>query len=180
MAEYAVKPYVLKENEKVTAVMAYTQAGLYWGEVVTKTQIRVSTWLRTNVAPDYLTLYNAHFLLTVGNSLLKPVTYRELHVSTSQVLAYHLVPPGKDPADYDANEPNRKFEPVTALVGTFRIDGSIRMATISSLAQYLDVTREEYTPLYNCEISQLNNPALGCVSVPYALVRQEMAVFTAC
>ncbi len=54
-------------DEKVSQVMAYTDSFLYWGEVITKTVIRVSTWLRTNTAPDYVSLYNGVALVPDGS-----------------------------------------------------------------------------------------------------------------
>ena len=52
--------YTLGEYDKVAQVMVYTASSMYWGEVVVKSAVRVSTWLRTNTAPDWICLYNAH------------------------------------------------------------------------------------------------------------------------
>lgn len=171
-------PYKLAQDDKAASVMVYTSTALYWGEVVVKEMIRVSTWLRTNSAPDRLCLYNAKAMPTNTTAPVKPVQFTELHIAASQVLAYHLMPPAKDPPDFDATEPNRKMEPVSLLVGSFRIDGLLRISTQSSIAKYLEVARESFTPVYEAQISNMNMQGMKPISIPFLLVRQETAVFT--
>ena len=64
----AVNPplYTLASDEKVAPIMLYTHTALVWGEAILKKQIRASTWLRTNAAPDSITLYNARVLITTA------------------------------------------------------------------------------------------------------------------
>jgi hypothetical protein len=92
-------PYPVAEDEKVSKVMVYTSSLLCWGEVVTKDMIRVSTWLRTNAAPDYLTLLQARVLQVHQPSAQKPVLHKELHIPANQILSMHLIPPPQDPTD---------------------------------------------------------------------------------
>lgn len=87
------------------------------------------------------------------------------------------MPPAKDPLDYDATEPNRKMEPVNALVSTFLVKGSLRLSTSSSLHKFLEITRENFTALYDAEVTNLLIPSFGPLTVPYILVRQESTVF---
>lgn len=169
--------YTLGEYDKIAQVMVYTASSMYWGEVVVKSAVRVSTWLRTNTAPDWICLYNARGLLTVGSSP-KPNNYSELHVATSQVMCFHLLPPAKDPLDFDPTEPNRHMEPVTTLVGGYMIKGHIRISDSANLAKFLEVTRENFTALYDCEVHNLSIPSMGAIAVPYLIIRQESAVFT--
>lgn len=169
--------YSLAGDEKAAQVMAYTSAGLFWGEVVVKAQIRVSTWLRTNLAPDTLCFYNARAILVAANTTPNPLAFRELHLPTNEVLAFHLLPPAKDPLDYDPSEPNRQMVAITALFGLFRLDGLMRMSTRSSLAKYLDVTRENFTALYEAQISCPVMPDLKVLQTPYVLVRQVSSSF---
>jgi hypothetical protein len=170
-------PYTLQMDDKVAHVMVYTWNSIYWGEVVVKELIRVSTWLRTNTAPDRITLYNVKVMNTISSSSSRPVQFTELHISTSQVLGFHLIPPAKDPLDYDSTEPNRRMQPVTLLFSTFRVDGNIRLATRTTLAKYLEVAVENYSAIYDAQVSNLLNPGFGVISVPFLLVRQESAVF---
>ncbi|NLG99210.1 MAG: hypothetical protein GX491_17785 [Chloroflexi bacterium] len=173
-------PYTLEPDDKVAKVMAYTASTVLMGEVVVKELIRVSTWLRTNSAPDWIALYNARVMQTCLSSPPRPEQFKELNVAVSQILGFHLVPPAHDPPDYDPTEPNRRMLPVTVLLGTFRIQGHIRVAAQTSLRKYVDVTQETYTSIYDAKISNIAVPALGVMSVPFLLVRQENVSFALC
>lgn len=167
----------LAHDEKVTPVAVYTLTGLAVGKLITKEQVRVSTWLRTDMAPAYLSLHEARFLSMSGGEKGQSLAFPELNLPTSQTLAFHLLPPASDPLDYDPNEPHRKMEPVSILLGFFRFDGLMRMSTHSTLGQYLEVTKETFTPFYEVEITNLAIPSLKAVRVSYALVRQDASLF---
>ena len=171
--------YTLAEDEKAAQVMIYTMNFLFWGEVVVKSIIRVSTWLRTNTVPDWIPLYNAGSIVTTSGTAPRTNSYSELFVAVPQINAFHLSPPAADPLDFDPTEPNRRMEPVNAIIGTFQMKGHLRIAASSSLRRYLEVTRETYTPIYDVEITNLVLPAFGPVKVPFMLIRQGAAVFSA-
>jgi hypothetical protein len=171
------KPNNLAPDEKITPVAVYSLTGLAIGNLVTKEQIRVSTWLRTSVAPDYLFLQQARFLALAGTGVSQSQAFSELHIPTPQVIAFHMLPPEADPLDYDPNEPHRKMEPVSVLLGFFRFDASLRMSTYSVLRKFLEVTQETFIPAYDVEISNLAMPSLDVVRVSYALIRQDTALF---
>lgn len=80
-------------DEKVIPLMVYIPGKLIWGEAIIKEAIRVSTWLRTNVAPEVLALYNAKLLIPSAGAKLKPISHPELSVFVNQIIAYHLIPP---------------------------------------------------------------------------------------
>jgi len=170
-------PYNLAPDEKSAPVMAYTETSMVWGDVIVKEVIRVSTWLRTSMIPDHLHLLNARSLLITGGNPARAAFFKELHLPTAQIIAFHLIPPAKDPPDYDPNEPNRKLEPVTLLVGPFRLDGNLRLAGKANLAKYIDISHELYTSLYDVEISYPGLPSLGTVRVPFMLARMAGAIF---
>jgi len=174
----ALKPYRVGEGERVTSFMCYTRQALIWGEVVIKSAVRVSTWFRTNVAPDVVCVYNAKVLSIAYNAPPKPLLLSEVHVTNPEILAYHLIPPETDPLDYDPSEPNRIMDPVTTIIGPYRIDAKMRMSTRSTLKKYLDITRETFTPLYEAEITNLLMPTLGVMKVPMLLVRQANSFFS--
>jgi hypothetical protein len=160
--------------------MIYTPSSLFWGSIVVKQMIRISTWLRTNTVPDRICLLNAKALVTTsGTNARPPASFSELHVSVTQIQAFHLVPPAKDPIDFDPTEPNRKMEPVNVLAGSFFIKGSIRISANGNLRKFLEVNREAFTAVYDAEISNQITPSMGNIAVPFILVRQETAVFTA-
>lgn len=173
----AGKLNALAPDEKITPVTVYIMTGLAIGKLVTKEQIRVSTWLRTDMAPGYLSLREARFLPLTGSEAGTSLAFPELHIPTPQTLAFHLMPPTSDPLDYDPDEPHRKMEPVSIILGFFRFNGFMRMSTYSTLGQYLEVTKETFTPVYDVEVSNLAIPSLKPIRVSYALVRQEGALF---
>lgn len=167
----------LGPDEKVAQVMVYTDDVLFWGDVVVKAIIRVSTWLRTNAVPDRIRLLNAKAILTTAGSNPRPTSYNEVLIPVAQIRAFHLMPPAIDPLDYDVTEPNRKMEPINALVGTFQVKGDLRLSTSSTLQKFLEITRENFTALYDAEITNLLIPTFGPLKVPYILVRQDTTVF---
>jgi hypothetical protein len=171
-------PYTLASDEKVNQVMVYTNSAMFWGEVVTKQIIRVSTWLRTNTAPDRICIYNARAIYTFGGAQVRPMQFSELYIATSQINLFHLKPPTKDPLDYDPTEPNRRMQPVSILISNFRVDGNLRLASKTSLGKSLEVTRESFSAVYDAQISSSLITSFGNLAVPYVLVRQEAAVFT--
>ena len=171
------KPNVLADDEKITAVAIYAMTGLAIGKLITKEQVRVSTWLRTDMAPPYLSLNHARFLSLAGSGTSQSLTFSELHVPASQIIGFHLLPPASEPLDYDSDELHRKMEPVTVLIGFFRVAGFARMSTYSNVGKYLEATKETFLPVYQVEISNLAIPSLDLVRVPYALVRQDAALF---
>jgi len=170
--------YTVGSDEKVAQIMAYTTTSLLWGDVVVKEMIRVSTWLRTNAAPDRITIYNAKVLVMTAPNTTKPSSFSEINIAVPGIIAFHIAPPGKDPVDYDTTEPNRKMEPVSAILGTFQFNGKLRLSTSLDLRRHLDITREPYSALYDVEITHLLIPTFGPIAVPYVLVRQETAIFS--
>lgn len=166
----------VNSDEKIVPVMIYTSTSVVWGEMVVKQIVRVGTWLRTNTAPDDLCIHNGKVLI-VSASAPKAVSYAEIHVLVPHIQAYHILPPAVEPVDYDPTEPNRKLEPMTAVVGSFRMDARMRMATSADLRRYLEFTRETFTPLYEAEISNMVQSALAPMKVPFVMVRQATTMF---
>jgi hypothetical protein len=177
-ASEAQRSYHVEQGEKVTSVMIYTQDLFLWGEVVTKEAVRVSTWLRTAAVPRYIFLHDARIMLFAIGGPPKTQLFNELHLPSSQVVVFHLKPPANDPLDYDPQEPMRKMEPVTAIVGSFRFDGDLRMSTQTSLDRFLDVAKETYSSLYDVSISNPVLSAMGVIRVPQVLLRGEMVLFS--
>jgi len=163
-------------DEKVVPVMIYTNTSVIWGDLIVKHIVRVSTWLRTNTAPDDLCVFNSKVMVVSAGSP-KAMSFPEIHVLVPHILAYHILPPAIDPLDYDPTEPNRKMEPMSAVVASFRMDARMRMATSANLRRYLEFTRETFTPLYEVEITNMVQPTLGALKVPFVMVRQASTMF---
>jgi hypothetical protein len=173
----AKKPLVLAEGEKSSLIMAYCPPSLVRGEVVTAQAVRVSTWLRTPAAPEYLQIHNAQVLLQAASGPAQSYFFTEYHLPTSQIYAYHLVPPAADPVDYDPSEPNRKMEAVTVLVGGFKFNGNLRMASLTELSKYLNLSHETFVSIYDIEITNPGIPGMGLIHVPMALIRNRAVSF---
>jgi hypothetical protein len=174
MSQPKQKSYTVGFEEKATPVMIYTASGQAWGDLVTKELVRVSIWLRSPTAPRYLRLYDC-CLLPAGASTT-PGNYRELFIPVSEITALHMLPPHQDPPDYDPNEPNRVLHPVTALIGPYRLDGSLRMSSHSNLEKFLELMTEKYTSMYEVKVSQPLRPDMKPLKVPFVLIRRENAL----
>ncbi|MFZ6027212.1 MAG: hypothetical protein ACOYYS_05805 [Chloroflexota bacterium] len=170
MNETLAKAYELERDEKLTPVFVYTDNLFVRGEVITKESMRVSTWLRTAAMPEYVHLLKAQALIFGAGTPLS-ASFHEMLIPTAHVLAFHLQPPAKDPIDYDETEQNRKMEPATLLIGTFRIFGHVRMAAQLDLAKNLDVNRSMFMSFYDAEISNPTLANMGVIRVPMLLVR---------
>ena len=169
--------FALAEDDKTTPIMIYTANSLIKGNVISKQPIRITTWLRTPMAPDYFHLLNANVLLMSGPASMRSLSFKQCFISIPQVIAYHLIPPEEDPLDYDETEPNRKMEPASVLVGTFLFKGHIRMSEQTDLKTYLDVAHEAYFSLYDSEVSNPGMPNMGSLRVPLIILRSDSVTF---
>ena len=169
--------YKLEPDQKVGSIMIYTATGICWGDVIVRDYVRISTWLRTNASPDIVCLHNARLLITTAPVDPKPMQFPQMFIATAEILAYHLTPPAKDPIDYDPSEPNRRMDPVSAILGVFRVDGLMRLSTRTDLARYLDMTHETFSALYEADISSPVMPTFKTMRVPFVLIRQAASIF---
>lgn len=178
MPEPLKHSYSIPEGHKATSVVAYTHNLFIWGDVLTMDSIRVSTWLRTQAVPKFVHFLDAQVLAFGTGGSLKPTVHHELFIPSVEIAAFHLRPPAQDPLDYDPNEPMRKMEPVTALVGGFRFDGHLRMSSQTYLERFLEVAKETFVSMYNIQIMQPALPNLGVMRVPLCLLRLEIVAFS--
>ena len=164
-------------EDKITRVMAYLQNSVVWGETITKKAIRVSTWLRTPMAPQYINLHDAQVMTMSIASAGRPQAFKQMLVPVSLINGFHIMPPDRDPLDYDEQELNRIMEPITALAGPFQFFGHVRKSVHIDVEHLLDTSKETFISLYEVEISQASQPAAGVVRVPMAIVRRDMLMF---
>ncbi len=168
----------LDENEKITPCMVYLPMRLIWGNLISKKGIRVETWLKMTLLPDYLTFLDAQMLIFGGP---KPVrqSYAEIYAPLSEILAYHLLPPALQhiEMDYDPNEPNRKMEPTTVYTSVFRFDGYKRISTLGDFSTAIATSKEVFTPLYDVTVSHPIASTMKPLSVPYLLLRHANATY---
>ena len=169
--------YVLRPDEKVTPVMLYTQDTLVRGEAVSKQSVlRVNIWLRTDGTPKYMHVLKPQ-VIVFGGTLIKPLSFAEIYFPTSQLIAFHTLPPTDEPLDYDPNEANRVFQDVRALVGTFVVKGQVRISAQTELATSLEVARVSWMSIYDAEIVNPYLPQMPPMKVPMILVNPEKVAF---
>ncbi len=161
--------YTLAPGEKKSLVMIYTHNSFVRGELVTKENVRVSIWLRTQGVPQYVHLCNAQALL-LGGSPVKPASYAELYFPTEQIIGFHLVPPAIEPMDYDPNEANRTMINIDLMIGTFIAKGKIRISTQADLTTAIEVARAAWLSVYDADISNPYLPQMPVMHVPMLLV----------
>jgi hypothetical protein len=145
--------------------------------MVTKESLRVNILLRAQNRLDTVHLLKANLLTFTGTGAAKSVNFTELIVPTEEVLAYHLAPSAHEPVDYDESEENRVMEPVSVLVGMFRFDGSVRLASQNDVATSLSTSQSRWLSLYNLAISSPHLSSIGVIKTPMALVRGSKVLF---
>lgn len=169
--------YILRPDERTTPVMMYTRDSLVRGEVVTKESIvRVNIWLRTDGVPKYMHLLKAQ-ILVFGGSPVKALSYSQIYFPTTDLIAFHTLPPADEPLDYDPGEPNRMMEPVEMLVGTFLMKGQIRISAQTEVGVSLEVARVAWMSLYDAVITNPYLPQMPPMHVPMVLVNPSHVAF---
>ena len=159
----------LSPDEKSTLVMTYIQNTLIRGDVVTKQSVRVSTWLRTQGVPEYIHLFKPT-VLQFGRGVVKALTFSEVYVPISTVIAFHLVPPVTEALDYAADETNRIMVPVTALPGAFQFKGYFRIATHAMLSTSIELAHSEWSSIYDVDVTNPSMPQMLPIHVPMILM----------
>ncbi|GAB4461902.1 MAG: hypothetical protein OHK0041_25620 [Anaerolineales bacterium] len=169
--------YVLRPDEKTTPVMLYTHDTVVRGEAVSKQNVpRMNIWLRTDGAPKHMHLLKPQ-VIVFGGTPVRPLTFDELFFPTSQLIAYHTLPPTEEPLDYDPGEANRVMQEVDVLVGTFVVRGKIRISAQTELATSLEVARVSWMSVYEAEIANPYLPQMAVVKTPMMLVNPERVAF---
>ncbi|HEY9153132.1 MAG TPA: hypothetical protein VIN60_09630 [Anaerolineales bacterium] len=168
--------YNLGPDEKTSTVMFYSHNAFVRGDVVTKENVRVSIWLRTQGVPNYIHLLKAQVLL-FGGTPPKSIAYNELFFSTSQIIAFHLAPPVADPMDYDPHEANRTMFEISFLLGTFTAKGKLRISTQTDFATSIEVGHSSWTSIYDTDITNPFLAQMPPIHVPMMLVRPEQVSF---
>ena len=169
--------YVLRPDEKTTPVMLYTPHSVVRGEVVTKENVhRLNIWLRTDGAPRYMHILKPQVLI-FGGSPAKALSYSELYFPTSEVIAFHTLPPIEEPLDYEPDEGNRTMETVELLVGTFIMKGQVRISAQTEIAVSLEVARVSWLSVYDVWISNPYLPQMPALQVAMVLVNPNHVAF---
>ncbi len=167
----------LVPNEKTSTVVFYSHMAFVRGDVVTKENVRVSIWLRTQGVPNYIHLLKTQILL-FGGAPPKSIAYNELYFPVSQIIAFHLAPPAADPLDYEPNEANRTMADVKFNAGyIYRKEGRFasRLTRISQPA--IEVGHSAWLSIYDADITNPFLAQMAPIHVPMMLVRPEQVSF---
>jgi hypothetical protein len=169
--------YILRPDEKTIPAMLYSEQGVVRGEVVIKQNVpRVNIWLRTDGAPRYIHILKPQ-VLRLGGSPIKALSYSELYFPTSEVIAFHTLPPTDEPLDYDPSEADRKMEVVELLVGTFVMKGAIRISTHTEVDNSLESARVSWMSVYDVWITNPYLPQMPALQASMVLVNPTHIAF---
>ena len=163
----------LAPDEKTTLVMIYTAQSLVRGEIINKTNVRVSTWLRTQGMPEYIHVHKPQILSFAGGAP-KNHSWTSMLVPTSSVIAFHIAPPAADPMDYEATEMNRAWQPVILHIGTFLCKGKLRVSAQTGLVPTLESSRSAWVSVYENEVSNPSLPQMAAIQVPLILYNPKV------
>jgi hypothetical protein len=155
--------------------MLYTASGMVRAELVTRQNVRVNIWLRTDSAPRYLHLIKVQVVLVGGNAI-KTFSYADVFLPAETVIAYHLLPPASEPMDFEETEANRRMQPATALLNSFLFRGELRISTLSDVGTTIEVARTSWLSFYNVDISNPFLPQLA-VHAPMMLINPNQVGF---
>jgi hypothetical protein len=168
--------YTLAPDEKATKVMVYSRNKLIHGEIVTKENMRVSLWMRTQGVPNYIRIYKPEILF-FGGSPPKSLTYNEYFFPKERVIGFHIAPPNADPPDYEANEVNRQMVDAHLMLGAFMLKGKMRISTQADLATSIEVSHMTWVSVYEAEIVNPFLPSMPVIHVPMLLVDPKQVSF---
>jgi hypothetical protein len=158
-------------DEKSSMVMIYTQNLLVRGEVITKQAVRVSTWLRTQGVPEYIRLFKPQVI--AFGSVVKSLSYSEIFIPVSMVIAFHLAPPAADSMDYASDETNRIMEPITAQVGTFLFKGKLRISAKAGISTSIELSHSPWMSIYDTDVVNPSMPQMQPIHVPLILINPK-------
>jgi hypothetical protein len=169
--------YILRPDEKTSLVMLYSMHSVVRGEAVFKQNVpRVNIWLRTGGAPRYVHILNSQ-VLVFGGSPVKALSYSELYFPTSQVIAFHTLPPTDEPLDYDPGEADRRMEEVDLVVGTFIMKGKIRISTHTEVDTTLESAVVSWMSVYDVSITNPYLPQMPALQVPMVLINPSHVAY---
>ncbi len=168
--------YNLTPDEKATTVMVYSQNALVRGDLVTRQNVRVSIWLRTQGVPNYIHILKPQVLI-FGGTPPKNLSYQQIFFPVANIIGFHIAPPAADPPDYELNEANRTMVDANVLVGTFTMKGKVRISTQTDFATSIEVARAAWVSVYEADISNPYLPQMPVIHVPMLLARPEQVSF---
>jgi len=163
------KTYTLEPGEKATQVMIGTPELLLWGDLVTKEQVRISSFLNT-VAEDFVPLHDCKALFLTPAQQVAPVDKAVIYVKLEEILFFYTM---ADHEPLPEESEVRHYQPVEYFISSYRIEGSLLKSPIATLLNLLLVTKEAYMPVYQAKISHVAKPWLGTFSASMLHIRRD-------
>ena len=168
------KTYALESNQKATQVMIGTPDTLIWGDLITREQTRVSTFLNT-LAEEFVPLLDAKVLFLAPVQQVPPVQKSRVHIKLEEVLFFYEM--GESEPLPEQTE-TRRLEVIEVFVASYRIEGMILKSPIADLHTMLLVAKELYTPVYKASIRHVAKPWLGTFTADQVQVRLDRLTMT--
>ena len=170
----AAKTYTLEPGQKATQVMIGTADTLMWGDLITRQQTRISTFLNT-LAEDFVPLSDAKVLFLAPVQQAVPVLKSRVHIKLEEILFFY---PMGEPEPLPEESETRRLEPIEVFVSSYRIEGKILKSPIAELHTMLLVAKEVYTPVYAATIRHVAKPWLGAFTTDVVQVRLDRLTMT--
>jgi hypothetical protein len=163
------KQYTLAPDEKSTQVMVGTADILFWGALVTKEQVRLSSFL-TTLAEDFVPFHNVKILFLAPAQQAAPVERALLCVKLEEILMFFAMADLEPPPE---ETEMRRYEPIEALVGSYQIEGMILKSPITPLQSMMLIATAAYMPVYKATVRHVAKPWLGTFSSNVVQVRRD-------
>ncbi len=160
--------YTLASDEKATTVMLYSRNKLIHEDFVTKKDVRVSVWPRTDM-PGYMHLWSAEVLFLAGTPP-KSLNYDQFFFLIERMIGFHIALPAVEPLDYDPSRENRTMQPVDMILGSFMLKGKIRISTRTEFAAMPELSHRTWISIYDADITNPFMPTRPNIHVPMLLV----------
>lgn len=167
--------YTLASDEKKTTVVLYSRNKLIHGDFVTRKEVYVSVWPRTDM-PAYIHLLNVEVLF-FGGTPPKSLNYDQYFFPTDRIIGFHIAPPAAEPLDYDPSVENRALLDVDMILGAFMLRGMIRTSTRTDFAAMLEMAHRTWISIYDAHISSPFLPSMSTIQVPMILVSPAQVSF---
>ncbi|MGD8397563.1 MAG: hypothetical protein PVG11_01765 [Anaerolineae bacterium] len=163
------KPYTLDPTEKATPVMIGTADMLMWGDLITKQAVRMSAFLNT-LAEDFVPLHDAKVLFLAPRRQVNPVERSVVYVKLEEILIFFSMA-GDEPLPEESEV--RRYDPMEAAVGSFRVEGQLLKSPIATLQNLLIVSKDAYMPFYHATVHHAGNPWLGSFASDVVQLRRD-------
>lgn len=166
----------LAADEKITTVMVYSSNKLVHGELVTKTNVRVSILPRMQALTNFLHFFKAQVWF-FGGAEPKLINYAEYFFPVEQMVGFHMAPPASDPLDYEPGMVNRSLSEISMMLGVFLVKGKILVSTQVELGANLEIAHKSWLSVYEGDVSSPFMAQMPVLHVPMLLVRPAMVSF---